>query len=121
LARIESDAFRESSLEWIKIPRNVDILGALCFHGCQSLSSIPFKSNLRLIRIESFAFQESLLQSIEIPRNVRFIDGSAFAEIESICVSIESGQERFSVQNDFLIDAIDHSLSTTVNDFHPFQ
>jgi hypothetical protein len=73
LNRIESAAFRESSLQSIKIPRNVESLGSSCFLKCKSLSSISFKSNSRLIRIESDAFRESSLKSIEIPRNVEVL------------------------------------------------
>jgi hypothetical protein len=64
----------------------------------------------RLIRIESSAFSKSLLKSIEIPRHVRFIDGSAFAGIESNSISIEAGHEQFSIENDFLVDIINHRL-----------
>jgi hypothetical protein len=63
-----------------------------------------------LLRIESSAFSSSSLESIEIPRHVRFIDGSAFAGIKSKCVSIEAGHEQFSIENDFLVDIINHRL-----------
>jgi hypothetical protein len=110
LTRIESSAFSSSSLKSIEIPRNVEILGSSCFCECKSLSSISFESNSRLLRIESNAFRESSLESIEIPRNVEFIDGSAFEGIKSNCVSIESGHERFSIEDNFLVDIINHGL-----------
>jgi hypothetical protein len=52
-----------------------------------------------LIRIESNAFSFSPIGSIEIPGNVQFIDGSAFIEIKSQCVSIETGNETFVIGN----------------------
>jgi hypothetical protein len=109
LMRIESKTFYNSSIESIVIPSTVDILGSKCFSFCK-LSSISFESNSRLIRIESFAFSWSRLESIVIPRNVQFIDGSAFARISISSISIESGNERFVVENEFLIDIVHHKL-----------
>jgi hypothetical protein len=110
LTRIESGAFSESSLQSIVIPRNVEILGSKCFYWCKSLSSITFKSNSRLARIESSAFSFSQLHSIVIPSNVRFIDGSTFDRVRKSSISIESGNDRFVIENEFLIDIVDHKL-----------
>jgi hypothetical protein len=93
LTQIESEAFHKSSLESIVIPSTVQILGSFCVSYCKSLSSISFESNSRLIRIESSAFCSSSLESIVIPRNVQFIDGSAFADVSILLISIESGNE----------------------------
>jgi hypothetical protein len=65
-----------SSSSNIEMFWNLEILGSSCFSYCESLSSVSFESNSRLIRIEPKAFSYSSLQSIEIPRNVRFIDAS---------------------------------------------
>jgi hypothetical protein len=63
-----------------------------------------------LTRIESEAFSLSSLQSIVIPRNVQFIDGSAFIEVTLSLISIESGNNTFVLENDFLIDVLHHKL-----------
>jgi hypothetical protein len=63
-----------------------------------------------LTRIESSAFSYSSLQSIVIPRNVKFIDGSAFIGVTLSSISIESGNEIFVIENDFLIDILRHKL-----------
>jgi hypothetical protein len=63
-----------------------------------------------LTRIESYAFSSSSLQSILIPRKVQFIDGSAFIGVRLSSISIESGNEYFVVENEFLIDIVDHRL-----------
>jgi uncharacterized protein YajQ (UPF0234 family) len=63
-----------------------------------------------LTRIESEAFSDSSLRSVVIPRNVRFIDGSAFFGVTLSSISIESGSEIFVIENDFLIDVLDHKL-----------
>jgi hypothetical protein len=60
--------------------------------------------------IELCAFSWSSLKSIDIPPNVQFIDGSAFAGIESNCVSIEAGHQQFSIENEFLVDVINQRL-----------
>jgi hypothetical protein len=77
-------------------------------HGL--LQSIVFESNSRLTRIESEIFSDSSLQSIIIPRNVQFIDGSAFDSVTLSSISIESGNEIFVIENDFLIDILHHKL-----------
>jgi hypothetical protein len=77
LTRIESEAFYESSLESILIPRNVEILGSKCCYNCQSLLSITFESKSRLRRIESGVFDETSLQSILIPSTILFIASDA--------------------------------------------
>jgi hypothetical protein len=94
----------------IEIGSNIEILGPKCFSFCQSLSSITFESNSRLTRIESGAFSRSSLQSILIPRNVQFIDGSAFMYVTLSSISIESGNEIFIIEKDFLIDVLNHKL-----------
>jgi hypothetical protein len=108
--RIESSAFAGSSLQTILIPCSVKILCSSCFSFCESLSSISFESNSRLTRIESSAFSYSSLQSIVIPLNVRFIDGSAFCYVNLSSITIENGNNRYVVENDFLIDFVDHQL-----------
>jgi hypothetical protein len=110
LIRIETQAFRESSLQSIEIPRSVEILGRFCFSYCYSLFSISFESNSRLIRIKSGAFYRSPVQLIELPGNVQFIAGSSFLCVDSACVSIKSGRNTFSIENDFLVDVVTHRL-----------
>jgi hypothetical protein len=63
-----------------------------------------------LTRIESEAFSYSSLQSIIIPRNVEFIDGCAFAMVTLSSITIESGNEIFVIEKDFLIDIRHHKL-----------
>jgi hypothetical protein len=63
-----------------------------------------------LTRIESGVFSYSSLQSIVIPRNVQFIDGSAFIDVTLSSVVIESGNEIFVIENDFLINVLHHKL-----------
>jgi hypothetical protein len=85
VTRIESFAFLSSSLRSIVIPCSVQF-------------------------IESFALSLSSLQSIMIPRRVQFIDGSAFCSVELSSCDIESGNDRFAIDNDFLIDILSQKL-----------
>jgi hypothetical protein len=94
----------------VTIPCDIEILGSFCFSGCKSLKSVSFRSNSRLSRIESNAFSDSSLRSIVIPRNTQFIDGSAFQDVKGLSISIESGNERFVIREDLLIDIVDHKL-----------
>jgi hypothetical protein len=68
-----------------------------------------------LTRIESEAFYQSRLQSIVIPRNVQFIDSSAFTDVILSGFSIESGNEIFVIENDILIDVVNHKLIRNVS------
>jgi hypothetical protein len=111
LTRIEIEAFARSSLRSIFIPRSVEILCSECFSFCQSLNSVSFEANSRLTRIEFRAFSDSSLQSIVIPRGVRFVDRFAFQNAELASISIESGNERFVIRDESLMDIVDHKLT----------
>jgi uncharacterized protein YuzB (UPF0349 family) len=45
-----------------------------------------------------------------IPRNVQFIDGFASIGVTLSSISIESGNEIFVIENDFMIDVLHHKL-----------
>jgi hypothetical protein len=63
-----------------------------------------------LTRIEARAFSYSSLESIVIPQNVQSIDGSAFLGVTLSSISIESGNDIFVLEKDFLIDILHHKL-----------
>jgi predicted DsbA family dithiol-disulfide isomerase len=102
LKRIESYTFSSSSLRSIIIPSGVEILCSQCFSSCQSLETISFESPSSLKRIESSAFRDSSLRSITLPRSVEWIDDSAFAGLDSLTILLESGNEHYSVDHQFL-------------------
>jgi hypothetical protein len=52
----------------------------------------------------------SSLDSIEIPRDVRFINGCAFVQAHLSSISLEAGHDPLVIENDFLIDIVDHRL-----------
>jgi hypothetical protein len=70
---------------------SVEIFGSSCFGWCNSLSSISFELNSRLIRIELDAFSGSSLQSIVIPSSVEILGSSCFSKCKSLTsISFES-------------------------------
>jgi hypothetical protein len=80
-----------SGASHITIPRDIEILGSSCFHECESLLSISFESNSRLIRIDSYPFSKSSVQSIVIPRSVEILGSSCFRDCKSLSsISFES-------------------------------
>jgi hypothetical protein len=94
----------------VRIPYDIEIIGQSSFSSCKFLSSITFESPSRLRRIESLAFSHSSLQSMVIPQSIEFIAGSAFSNVNISSLLIERGNERFVLDQDFLIDIIDHKL-----------
>jgi hypothetical protein len=67
-------------------------------------------SNSRLKPSESSAFSDPFLQLMPITRNIQFIDRSEFIEINLYAISIETGHERFVIDQGFLVDFVDHRL-----------
>jgi hypothetical protein len=55
------------------IPFNIEILCTSCFSRCESLSSISFENDSRLMGIKSPAFASSRLKSIAIPQGVEIL------------------------------------------------
>ena len=106
LIEISEEAFENSNIEKIIIPKNVlkvsDLAFAFCknlkeidfqgcehigmsvFHGCNSLHTLSLSNNLEII--ENFAFYEcSSLKTVDIPSNVIKLGGAAFEK----CTSLE--------------------------------
>jgi hypothetical protein len=59
------------SLQDIRIPASVEIIGNECFRGCMALSSVIFESGSKLSQIGENVFDECYaMQSFMIPRSV---------------------------------------------------
>jgi hypothetical protein len=74
-----------------------------------------------LIRVESRAFSSSSFDSIVIPRSVEFIDCSAFCGVQLSTFLIESGNETFVLENEFLIDRVRHGLIQAFSPWSHFE
>jgi hypothetical protein len=70
------------ALEMIVIPRVVEVIGSLCFFGCQSLKQVSVQPPSSLERIEQSAFERSAVESISI----HLANTSNFVHINSGCV-----------------------------------
>jgi hypothetical protein len=73
LKEIGRDAFRNTKLRAIRIPRSVENIEEFCFYGCKSLSELVFESGSELKKIGDYAFCKSGLRAIRIPRNIENI------------------------------------------------
>jgi hypothetical protein len=97
------------------IPRGVEILCSGYFSKCQSLLSVSFGPDRRLLRIESGTFSDSSVRSGTVPRGVRFIGGSPSCCIALLSIMIGSENDTFVIENDLSIDIVSHKL------FHHFS
>jgi hypothetical protein len=84
LTQIESEAFSDSSLQSILMPRNVEGLDSECFSCYISLSSITFESTSHSTQIESEVFSRSSLQPILIHSTILFMASDAIDIVSEI-------------------------------------
>jgi uncharacterized membrane protein len=106
VTKLGRDAFQNTRIASITIPRHVQILCSECFSHCNSLSSISFGTDSELTHIKSTVFFFcSSLKSITIPRHVHFIDGSTFSNVSKISISIASDNSYFGVKSYFILDS----------------
>jgi hypothetical protein len=70
-----------------------------------------FESGSNLVDIEEWVFSDCVnLELINVPASVVNVHGSAFADAEITKISIESGNSRFAVIDDFLVDITEAKL-----------
>jgi hypothetical protein len=75
---IESFAFTQSSLQYVRISRTVEVVGVSCFAKCESLSEVFFEIRSSLTVLPESCFERTRLASIEIPSKVRSIQSFCF-------------------------------------------
>jgi hypothetical protein len=80
------NAFSNSGLISIHLPRSVDVIGARCFGDCESLNSVRFAPGSRLLLITTEMFSSANLKrsncrlaSVAIPASVQEIGWGVFA------------------------------------------
>ena len=85
------NAFRDSGLKKITIPKSVTGIGEHAFYGTSSLTEVLFEQDSSLATIQSYAFDESGLTTIIIPNSVISIGVNAFRNTSDLThVSITS-------------------------------
>lgn len=72
--------FRWSSLESIKLPRQIRIIRKTTFVGCNNLTHIALDYDSALEEIGERAFQYCNLESFVVPRSLKKIGDMAFAD-----------------------------------------
>lgn len=82
---IEEWEGRRSVLEYVKLPKDIEVIGKWMFQQCRKLESIEIPNKVKLIEHEAFRDCSSLT-SINIPNSVKKINYQAFFA----CTNLES-------------------------------
>lgn len=92
---IDKYAFSEcSALTSIKIPFNIQTIEQYAFRNCIALTTVTFEQNSQLKTINSGAFCAISLQSIEIPASVETIESDAFQNCTTLTtVTFKQGSQ----------------------------
>jgi small GTP-binding protein len=81
---IQTEAFSQSSLTRIVIPRSVTVILAGCFCCCPRLESAEFEPGSQLRCLESRAFAESALLRVTFPEKLEAIGSQCFDSCSSL-------------------------------------
>ena len=101
LEKIGEEAFANSSLQSIEIPKSVSQLGAGCFKDCRNLSTLKFEDPSKLVKLEGDIFSGTALKTINIPQHCNNIDGKTLMTLESVV--LPEICEAFAVSADCLV------------------
>jgi hypothetical protein len=85
LLRFAEEAFAESTLRAIALPKTVETIAEKCFHRCARLTAVGFADGAALREIESLAFAECAIPEISVPSSVETIGDSAFCMSKELC------------------------------------
>jgi hypothetical protein len=88
----------------IVVPRQVERLAVKCFYQTP-LVSVSFESDSHLSVIEEKTFSDTVIRSIAVPKSVTAIDGSAFATVDGILVTIEDGNPSFCIDSGIILSS----------------
>ena len=89
---IESNAFENSSIEFITIPSTVENIGDYAFYKCDALQTVTLSEGLKVIGC--FAFAETAISEITIPSTVEGIVSDTFKNCKKLkSVTLNEGLE----------------------------
>ena len=93
-----------TTLELIKFSESLKAISSRAFYNCYKLFEVSFPENLESVGM--YAFQGcTRLKALVIPKTLKTIGEAAFADCSNLVdVSVESGHERYKVENHCLID-----------------
>jgi hypothetical protein len=103
LKRIESFAFIGCGVQWVSIPRRVEIIGERAFADCTQLASVSFDIRAELRQIEAGAFSCSRLLSIRIPREVEVVGPQCFSYCQLLeTITFQAGSRLRRIGHDLM-------------------
>jgi hypothetical protein len=88
---LEESAFSASPIEYLNIPRTVEVIEAQCFSSCSKLREVTFEKGSQLRVIGEHAFSPSGIERIVIPKNVEVIKHGCFSNSRLREVRFEEG------------------------------
>ena len=88
---IRNGCFAESRIQAIEVPAQILHIGAKAFKNCQSLVSVSFECDSRLLSIDSEAFCGTSISTIVLPDSVEVIGSGAFrcTRVSSVSLPLE--------------------------------
>ena len=78
LKKIGEEAFYETNINKITIPKSVNLIEDRCFKKCNKLESVAFELGSELKKIGEEAFYETNINKITIPKSVKLIGKNCF-------------------------------------------
>lgn len=89
---IDSEAFKNSGLVELTIPKATGVIGICSFFECKDLTRLNFEADSVLEAIGTEAFAKTNLIDIHIPASVQVIEKNAFANCKNL-VSVSFGSD----------------------------
>ncbi|MCQ4796412.1 leucine-rich repeat domain-containing protein [Anaerofustis stercorihominis] len=100
LKTISEQAFFNSKLKSIRIPRSVETISRNAFFLCEDLNSCTFEPGSALKTIGEYVFSRVGLESITIPKNITKISGRAIEQCPNLTtVDTEEGSALTTIDN----------------------
>jgi len=85
ITKIGDEAFKNSTVTSVKLPNNINEIGAYAFAGCTNLTTFDIHEGVTKINRDAFSGCESLV-SIKLPNSLEEIGANAFRECTSLDV-----------------------------------
>jgi hypothetical protein len=99
----EIRAVRNSRIQTVIIPKNVEKIDEKCFYECKSLCEVAFESDCQLKEIGKLAFSDSGVKRIEIPPKCETLAGPSLYGVSTVTIS--EGNKCFIMKGGLLVDA----------------
>ena len=77
--KIENYWFQDSSVESVKVPKNVREIGVDAFYKCKNLRTMTFALGSQLEKIGTGSFRSTGIEKIVIPKGVECISNGTFS------------------------------------------